>query len=209
MSNLTEAVSPVVINIKENLLILSDLFSSHTPTLMTICDDILFKDSHYFAIQHLGPKPTTAEHINSFILTTTSIYSGIFSQRNPLKINVKTNYSECCVVSFNQQQKIISVEFKIIVNKNFKQELINLRLNSRFEIINFTWKVIQGHKKIIEHDVNYKGFSAPDFIQLLRLKCNSNEQILELLPELLIPSAYNMQTDEFQDRLAVVDMILI
>lgn len=211
-----EAVSPDAlidlqqsarIKIKENLLKLSGLFSSHKLILMSMCDDILCADSNYFVIQHFWP--STQKEIKSFILTTTAIYSGIFTQLNPLKIKDNQDYHESCVISFSEQQKIISVEFKIILNRCSKKELITIRLNSRFEIINFTWKAMDNSKIIFQHDIDYKGFSAPDFVQLLRLECNATEQIIELLPELVIPSAYNMRSDEFKDRLSLVDMILI
>lgn len=203
-----EIKKSATIKIRENLLRLINLFSYHEFNFMTMCDEILSSSDDYFTVQHFGSELVTPYEVNSFLLTTTSIYSGIFSQQIPLKLKNIHNYSESCVISFNRQQKIISVEFKIILNKGYNKEFITLRLNSKFEIINFTWKFIDRYKNCFNHDINYKGFAVPDFIQLLKLKCNANEQIIELLPELVIPSAYDMKTDEFKDRLEVVDMIL-
>lgn len=216
MSNSTQIVrqdkkddikKAAIIKIKENLLHLSSLFCIHKFNFVNMCDEILFSSDDYFTV-NFGPEPITHDELNSFLLTTTSIYSGIFSQQIPFKLKIIQNYHESCVISFNRQQKIISVEFKIILNRGSNKELINLRLNSKFKIINFTWKVIDRHRNCFNHDINYNGFSIPDFIQLLKLKCNANEQINELLPELVIPSAYNMRTEEFKNRLEVVDMIL-
>lgn len=195
------------IKIRENLLRLKNLFSVHSFNFMTMCDDMLSVDSDYFVVQYFG-NPITKDGLKGFILTTTSIYSGIFSQNHPLKLHENQNYYESCDISFDKNQQIVRVEFKITLNKGSNKEFINLLLNSKFEIINFTWRVLYSNKDVFVNDVNYKGFAIPDFIKFLKLKCNANEQIIELLPELIVPSAYNMNTAEFNNRLEIVDMIL-
>jgi len=46
-----------------------------------------------------------------------------------------------------------------------------------------------------------------DEVILFRLSYNTSEEVQELLPEFYIPSAYNFQSEDFKNRLAVYEMM--
>lgn len=203
------------IRIKENLLNISNLFQSHKSILISMIDDILYDENNYFKIAHTQINPITSSGVNRFSLETTAIYSGIISQYTPLKINygsaLNLTYNEVCEIIFDENQNIEKVIFKIHKNRNGKLENIKISLNKKLEIISVTWKILDKltyNGSIFERKFNHHKIPIKDVFQLIRLQLNLNESIREILPEITEPSAYNFNTEEFADRLKIVEMML-
>lgn len=204
------------LKIKENINKLSAIFPSHKSILLSMLDDILYENNDYFNIQSSGVNLVVLGKVNHLLLKTTAIYTGVVNQHVPLKIR-STNamhlpYSEVCEISFDNNQNIRDVKFKIFKNDGSTIDIMVLSLNSDFEIIELMLKerpvLINSSMVIRNKEFNYKYLPLADVITLLKLKYNVNENILELFPELLIPSAYNFNSDEFKDRLEVANMML-
>lgn len=204
------------VRIKEKLLEVSEVFQSHKSVLLSMVDDILYDDNEYFNVDHSRINIVTQTGLNSFKLTTTAIYTGIITQYAPLKTSnvnmVHLKYHESCELSFDNKQKITNIYFKISRNKNGNLETLKINLSNKFEILKLNWQVwnkMSGTKNVIVNNkFNYHGLPIKDVMLLLKLHFNMNESVSELVPELKTPSAYNFNTDEFQDRLEVVNMML-
>lgn len=80
-------------------------------------------------------------------------------------------------------------------------------LNNQFEFIKIR-KKITGYNELdtfIEHD---RGLSVDDELELIALKTRTfNKEFYDMLPEINIPSAYDFNSDDFNNRLILVKMI--
>jgi len=203
------------LKIKDNLISLSNIFQSHKSILLSMIDDVLSDENNYFKVGHTKINPITPTGLNPFTLTTTAIYSGIVSQYTPLKINygsaLNSTYNETCEIMFDRNQNIEKLFFKMHKNRNGKLEKIKIGFNKKFEIINIDWKIcnmMAKDKMIVDVKFNHHELPIEDVIKLIRLKFNLNESIMELMPEITVPSAYNFTNDEFSDRLKIAEMML-
>lgn len=203
------------IRLKRNLINLSNIFQSHKSILVSMIDDILYDENNYFTTEHTKINPITPSGVNPFTLKTTAIYSGIVSQYTPLKVNygsaLNSTYNETCEIIFDENQNIEKVIFKVHKNINGKLENIKISFNKKFEIISVNWKVLDksiNNGSIFERKFNHREIPVKDVIQLIRLQLNLNESIRELVPEIIEPAAYDFKTEEFEDRLKIVEMML-
>lgn len=129
---------------------------------------------------------------------------------NPLakKLKTYTTQSEC-TVSLTKEGLLKEITFSEAIHSHDNKK-IEMTYNSLFELSatsrsyhnNLTGKTIIKHKSYCEslEDEAY-------FIDLFLN--NSYTKLLEHLPELTIPSAYNFNSDEFNIRLKVAEMISI
>lgn len=193
--------------IKENIIKLSQMFKTHQSVLMSICEDVLFSDNDYFSLQNSQMNQISNGHVNAFKLMTTAIYTGISLDSTPRKI--KTNNPEQCSIYFDNQQNITSFKFQITkTTMNGQIEVIELLFNENAKLIYVDWRH-RVNGVIHSKEFNIKGLSLIEIIEILSLKFNMNETINDLIPELTVPSAYNFNSAEFQDRLLVARMILM
>lgn len=198
--------------IKDNLLKLSSYFECHTTVLMNMIDDILYCENDYFKIQKENINLISNGSVNGFKLMTTTIYTGITNQITPKKYKSMfqhTTHNENCVISFDNQQNITNVEFKII-RKSISMrdiEIITVNLNGDLNIVNCKW-ISSIQDKEYKECFNYSDIPLEDALEILSLKFNKNKEIIELIPELSIESAYDFSRDDFKDRLMIAKMLL-
>lgn len=112
--------------------------------------------------------------------------------------------------------KLVHIQLRIELNTILPPHTNPLHVNSRsFILIELTpsFELIDIRKVRMDNEFDtrkksYTGMSANDFFYLLYLnEIKYNTVVVELLPELIIPSAYDFNSDDFKQRLLLVDMI--
>ena len=92
----------------------------------------------------------------------------------------------------------VKSRFFVLIELTPSFELIDIRrvrMNNEFE-------------NIVNRKKYYSGLSVKDFFYLFHLTTiKTNALVIELLPELSIPSAYDFNSDDFQQRLLLLEML--
>lgn len=139
---------------------------------------------------------------------------GIFGYPVILEINHSLNR----LSKFFRIKQMVYMNFKKgeLIHIQLRIELNPLHVNSRtFILIELTpsFELIDIRKVRMDHEFDvrkkcYTGIPSNDFFNLIYLnELKYNPFVVELLPELIIPSAYDFNSDDFKQRLLLVDMI--
>lgn len=108
--------------------------------------------------------------------------------------------------------KITSVRLELKLNHHIFQNseiLLNLELTSSLDITNIQKIESKGSMCSFFEDLTiYKDISFEDVSLLLYLKTVTEQSVInDLLPEINTPSAYDFKSDNFQQRLLLVEMM--
>lgn len=199
------------LKVKENFLSLSNVLESHKTVLLSMVDDILYRENDYFEVKYNGPQIKDGR-LNDFYLQTTALYTGIVSQHSPIDLKKIVDrtlpYRESCFINFDNSQNITEVMFEIIKRTPSGVDSVRLYLDKDFNLFDFSWQSKKKFAPFTNKVFNFKDLPLSDIISFLKLQFNINENLIELFPELTIPSAYNFNADEFKDRLELANMLL-
>lgn len=162
---------------------------------------------------------------NEFSLTTNAIYTGILYERTPISWNSHISRTqqmrEIFQINFDKYFKITS--FRIVLNlfnasknKNYYlrfdfDEQCNLINASNSEHIKPEQKIIYFSNFFDEMkyslDINFDNTLIFELAFIFYLNLNITEEITDILPELVVPSAYDFKSQDYLDRLELVKML--
>lgn len=165
------------------------------------------------------------------ILSSSTDYSKVVSTKNNYHFNISYNgklftistnllstglgnfstikFKEECRITFNESHNIVEVEFNsITVNVSiFDKRRYIFKFDNQLKLKKYITRYLE-NKKVVNNVILDLGLPLKEFIFIINLKLTNNIHVDELLPELHTPSAYNFNTDSYQDRINIVEMLL-
>lgn len=133
-------------------------------------------------------------------LSTTILRSGI------VPISSKS-FCEKCDIEFDDNLNIIAIEFKIKQITLGDYYIYVFKLDANFNIKDSCLiEVI--NKKIRSSDYSYNKFVFKDLVSILKFKLSENPYIYEVIPEVIVPSVYDFNSEDFKKRLLIAEMLL-
>jgi hypothetical protein len=118
------------------------------------------------------------------------------------------NFTEKAIITFDKDMKIESFQF-ILKKVKIGQYFIHFfDLDKNFEVKSFK-STASINKKIESDESNNVGLSLKDYSAILKLKLTESLDIYEILPEIIVPSAYDFNSEDFKKRLLIAEMLLV
>lgn len=160
-----------------------------------------------------------------FTVSTNALYTGVLYERYPISwvshISKHQKMREIFQINFDNNFKIVS--FRIVLNisdniKNIDYDLL-FDFDDQCNLINASnYKPLDTQKKIIYFsnffdnmqcslNINFNNILIFELAFIFYLKLNITEEIIETLPELIIPSAYDFKSQDYLARLDLVKML--
>lgn len=114
-------------------------------------------------------------------------------------------------MSFNKYFDIEFVHFTCMAKKVSHYEKIDVRFDKNIELesINFNSDYPKTDTEVFKFQKYNNIMSFDDEVLLFQLSQNTSVEIKEFLPEYYIPSAYDLSSQDFADRLKVFSMLTL
>lgn len=55
----------------------------------------------------------------------------------------------------------------------------------------------------------HTGITFEELVYILKFKLSDNDGIYEIIPEIIMPSAYDFNSEDFKKRLLIAEMLLV
>ena len=183
---------------------LADYFICDHEEMNTIFEKILSANTDYSKI--LSTKNNHHFYISynekSFKISTNLLSTGL-GKFSTIK------FEEECKITFNESHNISEVEFNSITVgvSMFDKRRYIFTFDNQLELKKFIIRYIKNNKVVEDVRLNL-GLPLKDFIFIINLKLNNNIDIVEVLPELHTPAAYDFNSESYRNRINIVEMLL-
>lgn len=183
---------------------LEKLFNCDKAALDDICDQIHNTNEKYY---YLEPKNKTFDlewGINGGSISTDIFSTGHFN-KNLTSRETLTVYVEKRVI----QKTTISYIRKVQSSSKHKVYFsFELSYNKDLEIDYYQESYFDTNGKIHKNIILKSQLSNDELFNHLRFKLNMSAELHDLLPEILIPSAYDFNSDDYKSRFSIAEMML-
>jgi hypothetical protein len=113
-----------------------------------------------------------------------------------------------CDILFDADMKISNFNFIIKQVKLGDYWMYSFDLDSNFNLIKF-YRIDMIHKKMKSTDEICDSLTFEELVFILKFKLSDNDAIYEIIPEVVVPSAYDFNSEDFNKRLLIAEMLLV
>ena len=166
-----------------------------------ICNNFLLKGSKYeeWSINS-NKKFQIFESAEKFSINTNIFNTGIVPNNSSLFI-------QKCKISFDSDINISSFEFTIKQVKLGDFFMYVFYIDPDFNLKSFR-RMDMIDKKVQSNENHCNGLTFEELIYILRFQLSDNHDIYEIIPEIIVPSAYDFNSEDFKKRLLIAEMLL-
>lgn len=194
----SEKNKKIIDEIKNRLELLTD----NGDDFKYICDYFLSTNAKYEKWNINNNKNFTISEYSNKLEIETNIFN-----TNIVSCDSKS-FVQNCKISFDTDIKISNFNFVIKQVKLGDYWMYSFDLDSNLNLIKYSRidlinGKIQSTKKLCD------GLTFEELVSILKFKLSYNDGIYEIIPEVVIPSAYNFNTEDFKKRLLIAEMLLV
>jgi hypothetical protein len=167
-----------------------------------ICNNFLLKGVKYddWSI-NANKKFQIFESAEKLSINTNIFNTGIFP-------NNSSCFIQKCKISFDSDINISNFEFIIKQVKLGDFFMYVFEIDPDFNLKSFR-RMDMINKKVQSNEYNCNGFTFEELVFILKFKLSDNDGIYEIIPEVVIPSAYDFNSEDFKKRLLIAEMLLV
>jgi hypothetical protein len=167
-----------------------------------ICNNFLLKGSKYeeWSINS-NKKFQILDSAEGLSIKTNIFNTGIVP-------NNSSYFIQKCKILFDSYMNISSFEFIIKQVKLGDFFMYVFDIDPDFNLKSFR-RMDMIDKKVQSNENHCNGFTFEELIHILRFKLSDNHDIYETIPEIIVPSAYDFNSEDFKKRLLIAEMLLV
>lgn len=135
-----------------------------------------------------------------------SIHTNIFN--TGIVPNNSSFFVQKCKISFDSDINISNFEFIIKQVKLGDCFMYVFEIDPDFNLKSFR-RMDMINKKIQSNEYNCNGLIFEELVSILKFKLSNNDAIYEVIPEVVIPSAYDFNSEDLKKRLLIGEMLLV
>lgn len=113
-----------------------------------------------------------------------------------------------CDILFDEDMKISNFNFIIKQVKMGDYWMYSFDLDSNFNLIKFN-RFDMINKKMKSTGEICDSITFEELVFILKFKLSNNDGIYEIIPEVIVPSAYDFNSEDFKKRLLIAEMLLV
>lgn len=114
-----------------------------------------------------------------------------------------------CKISFDSDMKIASINFIIKQIKVGNYWMYSFDLDSNFNLNKVCRMDMATGQKMKINEQHCSGITFEEIVSILKFKLSDNDMIYETIPEVVVPSAYDFNGEDFKKRLLIAEMLLV
>jgi hypothetical protein len=169
-----------------------------------VCNNFLLKNVQYEEWKINNHKKFRV--VDNFRNNTLSIETNIF---NTGIFPVNSSYFvQKCKILFDSDINISSFQFIIKQVKIGNYWIYSFDLDSNLNLTKLS-RVDMTGKKMNVDEQHCNGLTFKELIHILKFKLSDNDGIYEIIPEVVVPSAYDFNSEDFKKRLLIAEMLLV
>lgn len=168
-----------------------------------ICNNFLLKGVKYddWSI-NANKKFQIFESAEKFLINTNIFNTGIFP-------NNSSFFIQKCKISFDSDIKIKGFNFTIKQVKIGNYWIYSFDLDSDFNLNKVCRIDMATGQQMKTHEDYCTGITFEELVYILKFKLSDNDGIYEIIPEIIMPSAYDFNSEDFKKRLLIAEMLLV